>query len=299
MTQVTEFKHRKQFVEVLGNHVAYLDEGSGNPIVFLHGNPTSSYLWRNIIPFVSDRFRVVAPDLIGMGDSDKPNVDYRLETHARFIEAFLDKLKLTNLVIVAHDWGSAIGMWYARRHSENVRAIALMEPIMPPHLPARDYAALGGRSTEIFQALQTPALGEELIYRDNFFVEEVLGGPGVVRGLSEAEMTEYRRPFLNPKDRTPTLQWPREMPIGSNSPDVANIIAANGAWYFASPIPKLFFFASPGALMPASAQEYVQARATNLKAIDLGHGTHFLQEDHAERIGAELKVWLSDIEPAA
>lgn len=245
-------------------------------MLFFHGNPTSSYLWRNIIPYVTGTNRAIAPDLIGMGDSEKPDIDYRLPTHAKYLNEFISALGLKNITLVVHDWGSALGMRYARLNPDNVRAIAVMEPIMPPALPAEPYETMGDRAGPMFRNLQTSGVGEEMIYEANFFVETVLGSMGVAREMTDAEMEVYRAPFLEPAARKPTLVWPRQMPVAGKPADVAEIISANGEWFYSSPIPKLFFFTDPRAAMPLAAKPAVVARTSNLTTVDLDGGTHYL-----------------------
>lgn len=289
-----EFPFDKNFEKVLGSRIAYVDEGEGDPVLFLHGNPTSSYLWRNIIPYVTPRFRAIAPDLIGMGDSDKPDIAYRLEDHARYLWGLLEALDLQRCTIVAHDWGSVLGMQYAREFPDRVDAIALMEPIMPPSLPASSYESMGGNAAEIFRLLQSEGIGEAMIYESNFFVEKVLGELGVVRQMTEQEMEAYRAPFADKQARKPTLQWPREMPIAGKPADVAEVVRNNGEWFASADIPKLLFYADPGALLPVDAKDYLVDSVAGLVTIALGAGHHFVQEDHPHTIGASLASWLKE-----
>lgn len=296
MTEISaEFPFEKKSATIRGSTMSYVDEGQGDPVLFLHGNPTSSYLWRNIIPYVTGTNRAIAPDLIGMGDSDKPDIDYRLPTHAEYLDEFISGLGLKHITLVVHDWGSALGMRYARLNPDKVRAIAVMEPIMPPALPAESYEAMGDRAGPMFRNLQTPGVGEEMIYEANFFVETVLGNMGVAREMTEAEMEVYRAPYLEREARKPTLIWPRQMPVAGKPSDVAEIITANGEWFYSSPIPKLFFFADPGALMPSAAKPAIVARASNLTTVDLDAGTHYLQEDHPHTIGENLATWIKSL----
>lgn len=291
-----EFPYEKKAAEVLGERIAYIDEGSGPVVLFLHGNPTSSYLWRNIIPYAAKNHRVVAPNLIGMGDSSKPDINYTFADHVRYVDGFIEAMGLRDITLVVHDWGSVLGMRYARRNLENVRVIAFMEALVPPGVPVASYDAMGPLTGGLFRALRTPGLGESMILQHNFFVETVLGRMGSGRTLSEAEILHYRAPFAAVKDRLPTLAWPRQIPIAGEPADVAAEIEANGDWLYSSGIPKLYFHAQPGALMPPPVAKYVIVNALNLTHVDLGSGSHFLQESSPHEIGAALKKWLLALE---
>lgn len=287
-----EFPYDKKTIEIDGSLIAYVDEGEGQPVVFLHGNPTSSYLWRNIIPYVTDNHRAIAPDLIGMGDSDKPDIAYTLEDHVRYMEGFLEALDLEDIVFVIHDWGSVIGMRHARLNEDNVAAIAFMEAIIPPAMPAPSYEAMGPDMGEMFRNLRTPGRGEEMVLQGNFFVEEILPRLGVMREVTEAEMAAYRAPYPTPESRLPTLQWPREIPIGGEPAYSVEQVTKNGEWLAQSQIPKLFFYAEPGALTPKPVADYLAANVPNLEVRFVGTGTHFLQEDHPQLIGQGIADWL-------
>lgn len=283
----------KAGITVKGAEMAYIDEGEGPAVLFLHGNPTSSYLWRNVIPHVTAAgYRAVAPDLIGMGDSAKPEIGYTFLEHYDYLAAFVEALDLNELTLVAHDWGSALGIKLAREMPDRVRALAYMEAIVAPSMPAPSYEAMGEPGSEMFRALRTEGLGEEMILKNNFFVEEVLPKFGVLRGLGEAEMVHYRAPYETEASRLPTLVWPRQIPIGGAPAEVAAEIEANSAWLTGSDLPKLLFWAEPGALMPRAAVDWHVARVPNLETRFLGAGLHFLQEDHPDQIGYGLADWL-------
>lgn len=289
------FPFEKHYVEILGSQMAYVDEGEGPVVLFLHGNPTSSYLWRNIIPYVSGTHRVIAVDLIGMGDSDQPDIDYRFGTHAAYLDTFIETLGLQDITLVVHDWGSGLGMRYARLNETNVRAIALMEALIPPALPAPSYEAINEPARTMFRNLRTPGTGEELVLDQNFFVESVLGQAGVVRQMTRQELNAYRGPFSTRQSRRPTLQWPREIPIGGTPADVTAEIQANGEWFYRTQLPKLLFFADPGALIPPQAAAYIAENAPNIEVVALGPATHFVQEDHPHAIGRALASWLAGL----
>ena len=297
-TPSVDMPFEKKFVEVNGSQMAYVDEGNGPVVLFLHGNPTSSYLWRNIIPFVLDsipavtsEYRVIAPDLIGMGDSDKPDIDYTFADHATYLDGFIEALGLKDVTLVIHDWGSVLGMRYARLNESNVKAVAFMEAGIPPALPAPSLEAMGVPSAQLFGMLRSPA-GEEAVLQGNFFVEEVLGRLAVATPLSQEVLDNYRAPFPTPESRKPTLVWPRQVPIAGEPANTAEVITANGEWLYSTDMPKLMFHVAPGALMPPPVVEYVKANASNLEDVFLGPGVHFVQEDHPEAIGRALRDWV-------
>lgn len=286
-----EMPYTKKSVDLLGSTMAYVEAGEGPVVLFLHGNPTSSYLWRNVIPYVTDGYRAIAPDLIGMGDSGKPDIGYTFADHAAFLDAFIEALGLTDITLVIHDWGSVLGMRYARLNEGNVRGVAFMEAGIPPALPAPSYEAMGPQNAQLFQTLRSP-MGEDLVLNQNFFVEEVLGKLGVATPLSEAVMENYRAPFPTPESRKPTLVWPRQVPIGGEPADTGEVILANGDWLYSTAMPKLMLHVTPGALMPPPVVEFVKANASNLEDVYLGEGVHFVQEDHPNAIGQAVRDWL-------
>jgi len=286
-----EFPFAHQTATVLGSEMAYVDTGAGQPVLFLHGNPTSSYLWRNIIPYVSSTHRAIAPDLIGMGNSEKPDIDYTYEDHAKYLKALIEELELEDIILVVHDWGSVLGMEYARLHPENVAGIVFMEALVPPVFPAKDLSSFG-RLAELLGGIRTPGVGEEMVLQGNMFLENILLGPGVVRELSAEEKAAYRAPFLTEASRRPQLQWPRELPIGDTQVEIGEIITANGAWLASSDIPKLYFYATPGALNPEPVVAYITQTTRNLETRLVGVGTHYIQEDHPDVIGQGIADWL-------
>ncbi len=286
-----EFPYESHFVEVNGSNLHYIDEGEGETVLFLHGNPTSSYLWRNIIPHVTPRSRAVALDLVGMGKSDKPDIEYRFFDHVRYVDGFIEKLGLENFSLVINDWGSGLGLHYASRHPGNVKAIALMESIIAP-VPSWD--AFPAEFVETFQAFRTPEVGWDMIVNQNMFVEQILPG-AIVRDLSEEEMERYREPYLDPASRKPVWRWPNELPIAGEPAEVVDAVATYNGWLQESDVPKLLFHAAPGALVPPEMVEWCVANLENLETVDLGEGIHFLQEDHPHEIGTELARWLGGL----
>jgi haloalkane dehalogenase len=277
----SEVQQRKR-VRVLDTEMSYITVGRGQPIVFLHGNPASSYLWRNVIPHVSGLGHCLAPDLVGMGQSAaSPDGAYRFADHARYLDAWFDALALReNLTLVLHDWGSALGFYWASRHPERVRAIAYMESIVCP----REWEDLPQARAQFFRDLRSEK-GEHMILDENFFIEELLPRL-VIRPLSETEMNAYRRPFQTRASRLPTLVWPRELPIGGEPADVVAIVKQYGQWLLESPLPKLFINAEPGSLLIGRSRDFCR-RFPNQKEITV-KGLHFIQEDCPGEIGEAL-----------
>lgn len=272
---------------VLDTEMAYVDTGHGDPIVFLHGNPTSSYLWRNVIPRVEGEGRCLAPDLVGMGDSGKAWAgSYRFVDHARYLDAWLDTLGLGSepTTFVMHDWGSALGFHWARRHPERVRGLVYMEALVRPVT----WEEWPEAARKIFQAMRSPA-GEELVLEKNVFVERILP-LSVLRGLTEEEMQVYRRPYREPgESRRPTLTWPREIPVGGEPADVVAIVDAYALWLAQSDIPKLFVNADPGSILTGAQREFCR-RWPNQEEITV-RGSHFIQEDSPAEIGEAIAAF--------
>jgi haloalkane dehalogenase len=267
-------------IAVLDSTMAYVESGAGKPIVFLHGNPTSSHLWRNVMPHLKGLGRCLAPDLIGMGRSGKnPAGRYRFVDHARYLDAWFEAVGVTrDAVLVVHDWGSALGFHWARRHPERVRGIAYMEAIVAP----LTWADWPDNARGIFQAMRSPA-GEELVLQKNVFVERILPA-SILRKLSPEEHDAYRRPFAEPGEaRRPTLSWPREIPVEGEPADVADIVTQYGAWLAKSPMPKLFINAEPGSILVGRQREICRAWPNQTEVTV--KGTHFIQEDSPDEIG--------------
>lgn len=285
------FPFKKKRKTVLGSEMAYVDEGSGQPVVFLHGNPTSSYLWRNIIPYVTGSRRAIAPDLIGMGDSDKPKISYTYDDHAQHLHALLDALDLSDVILVIHDWGSSLGLHYARENPDRIAGLVFMEAMVPPAFPFESYEAMGPFG-DLFRTLRTKGPGEQMVLEENFFVETILARMGVATPLGADTMQAYRRPYPTPESRLPTLQWPREVPIANSPAGVARTVNSNSAWLVQSNIPKLMFYADPGALIPPAAAEWLTDNLKNIETRFLGTGQHFVQEDHPHLIGQGIADWL-------
>jgi haloalkane dehalogenase len=284
--------HPRRRMRVLDSEISYVEVGQGDPIVFLHGNPTWSYLWRNIIPHVANLGRRLAPDLVGMGQSaSSPGGAYRFADHARYLDAWFETLGLTsNVTLVLHDWGSALGFHRACRYPQQIRAIAYMEAIVAP----RRWADFPNGRDQIFRALRSDQ-GERLVLDENFFIETVLP-KSVIRPLGEPEMDAYRKPFLRREARTPTLVWPRELPIEGEPADVVAIVERYGAWLAQSQVPKLFINADPGALLTGSARDACR-RWPNQQEVTV-KGIHYVQEDSPAEIGAALRAFLQELHTA-
>ncbi len=286
-------RYAKQRAQVLGSEMAYVETGSGDPIVFLHGNPTSSYLWRNVIPHVEELGRCIAPDLIGMGDSDKLEPSgpdrYRFVEHRRYLDALLDELGVReNVTLVVHDWGSALGFDWANRHRDAVRGIAYMEGIVRPVT----WAEWPDAARKIFQSFRSE-VGEPMVLEQNVFVERVLPG-SILRDLTDAEMEVYQRPFREAgESRRPTLTWPREIPIEGEPADVTEIVTRYGAWLAASDVPKLFVNAEPGAILTGPQRDFCRSWPNQTEVTV--KGIHFVQEDAPDAIGAAIAAWLRDV----
>jgi haloalkane dehalogenase len=286
---LSEFPFTSHFVEVHGHRMHYVDEGQGDPILFLHGNPTSSYLWRNIIPYLTKQGRCIAPDLIGMGKSDQPDLDYSFFDHVRYLEALIEKLELANITLVLHDWGSALGLHYAQRHEANIKALCLMEFIHPTtweewQEPARS----------LFQAFRQPESGWDLLVNQNAFIEQVLPH-SIVRPLSEAEMAHYRAPFIDKAHRKPLWQFPNHLPISGEPANMVELVSHYHDWLLQTSLPKLLFWATPGALVPEEKALWYQKHLQNVKVVHVGAGIHYLQEDNPHLIGKELSTWYASL----
>jgi haloalkane dehalogenase len=281
----------KKHALVDGKRMAYVETGSGDPLVFLHGNPTSSYLWRNIVPHVADQARCIVPDLIGHGDSDKLDDSgpgsYRFVEHRHYLDGLLDQLDLGDrITFVVHDWGSALGFDWANRHRDRVAGLAYLEAIVRP-LEWDEWPA--ATRDKFFRKLRSDA-GEEMVLERNMFVEKVLPF-AIMRTLTEAEMNEYRRPFAEPgESRRPTLTWPRQIPLGGEPADVVQIVQDYADWLAVSPVRKLFINAEPGRILTGAQREFCRTWP-NQTEITV-HGLHFLQEDEPDAIGTALADWL-------
>jgi haloalkane dehalogenase len=290
---ISTTEHPKKTIFVKGKNMSYVEMGEGDPIIFQHGNPSSSYLWRNVMPHLQDQGRCIAIDLIGMGDSDKlDNVgpdSYTFVEHREYLDAALEALNVAeNVTWVIHDWGSALGFDWANRHRDAVKGIAYMESIVRP-LTWEEWSE---SARGVFQGFRSPA-GEEMILEKNVFVERVLPG-SILRELSDVEMEVYKKPFLNSgEDRRPTLTWPRQIPISGEPADVVEIAQSYADWLVQCDVPKLFINADPGAILTGPQRDFCRTWPNQTEVTVKGN--HFLQEDSPNEIGQAIAEWRSGI----
>lgn len=290
-----DFPFQKQRKQILGHEMAYVEVGQGDPIVFLHGNPTSSYLWRNVIPHLQPLGLCIAPDLMGMGDSDKlPDSgpgSYRFVEQREYLDTLLEALNVRERVtLVLHDWGSALGFDWANRHRDAVKGIAYMEAIVRPQ--GWDHWDVMNMRP-FLEALRSEA-GEKMVLQENFFIEKILPG-AVLRSLSSKEMAEYRRPFAEPGEgRRPTLTFPREIPIEGDPADTTAIVGAYADWLATSDVPKLFLKAEPGALLGNGANLDTVRKWPSQVEVTV-KGVHFIQEDSPDEIGHAIANWMKSL----
>ena len=285
-----EDNYTRQRVSVLDTDMAYVDVGQGDPIVFLHGNPTSSYLWRNVIPHLEKSARCLAPDMVGMGSSGKsPNGSYRFVDHSKYLDAWFDAvIPDSKVTLVVHDWGSALGFHWARRYPDRIKGVAYMEAIVRP----LTWETWPEQARRIFQGMRSPA-GEEMVLEKNVFVERILPG-SVLRGLTEEELTIYRRPYQEAgESRRPTLTWPREIPLDGEPADVVEIVDDYAQWLSSSQIPKLFVNADPGAMLTGAQREFCRTWP-NQQEVTV-RGAHFIQEDSPADVGAAIAQWYASL----
>ena len=286
-----DMPYKKNSLSVKGYNMSYVEVGDGDPIVFLHGNPTSSYLWRNIIPYCEGLGRCIAPDLIGMGGSDKLSPSgperYRFVEHREFLDELLEALGVeSNVTLVIHDWGSALGFDWANRHRNAIKGIAYMEAIVRPI----NWDEWPKAIKPVFEGFRSPA-GEGMVLENNVFIEQVLPG-AVIRKLSDAEMTHYRAPFTEPgEDRRPMLTWPRQIPLSGEPEDVVEIVKDYSEWLSASDLPKLFINADPGAILRGAPREFCRTWPNQTEVTV--SGTHFIQEDSPDEIGQAIADWIT------
>lgn len=286
----SEFPFESKYLTVNGSSIHYIDEGSGDPILFLHGNPTSSYLWRNIIPYLTPYGRCIAPDLIGMGKSDKPDIGYRFGDHYKYIEGFIDELGLSNITLVIHDWGSGLGFNYAMKNEDNIKGLVFMEALVKPFrwddFP-KDFKTG-------FKLMRTPGIGWVMISVMNGFVKQMLP-QATKRTLTPEEKQYYASPYKTIKSRKPIRQWPLEVPIDGKPALTHGVIEGYSKKLQESTIPKLLFYAHPGGIIDAKGLKWCENNLKNLKVIDIGEGIHFVQEDNPHLIGEETAKWYKEL----
>ena len=285
------FPYQSKYQEVHGSKIHYIEEGTGDPILFLHGNPTSNYLWRNVIPHLSSQGRCIAPDLIGMGRSDKPDLDYGFHDTYQYVEGFIKALDLENITLVLHDWGSGMGFHYANLNRDNIKAIAFMEAMY-------DAPTLFDMPLSIKTAIKmvrNPLFGWLMVQVGNVFIKKMLPDM-IVRKLTKEEMAYYGAPYPTVKSRKPLLAWPRNVPFGGDKPrSVGKAVKAWAEWLPEANFPKLCFYVSPGVAIKEKDVKIIREKFKHTEMIDLGEGLHFIQEDYPHEIGSKIAEWYQRI----
>ncbi|HSH04484.1 MAG TPA: haloalkane dehalogenase [Anaerolineae bacterium] len=282
----TEMGYRTEYVTVKGARMAYVAAGEGEPILFLHGTPTSKYLWRNVLPWLEGLGRVIAPDLIGMGESDKPALTYRFHDHYAYLCGFIEALGLDKMTLVVHDWGSGLGFKFAAEHAERIKGIAFMEALVKPMVWS-DFPVqfrLG------FRLMRMPVIGWLMVSVGNVFVKQILPA-AIVRPLRDEEKAVYARPYPTIESRKAVRMWPCEIPINGKPADMQAVVAEYSRWLQETDVPKLFFYATPGAIINEKDVAWVEANLSNLTSYHMGEGVHFVQEDNPHFIGEKLAEW--------
>lgn len=288
-----DFPYTSKYMDVLGSNMHYIEEyeDSSNPnqltFLFLHGNPTSSYLWRNIIPYVKEQGKAVAVDLIGMGKSDKPQLDYTFQDHYQYLSEFIRLKNLKNIVLVIHDWGSGLGFNYAAQHEENIKGIVFMEAITKP-LTWKE-AILVERI--IFKRFRNDKKGHKMIAENNFFIKNILFKLGTKRKLTPTEKAYYNAPYPTVESRKPIAVWPKEIPIEGTPKRNFDVVSNYAKWLEETEIPKLLLYAKPGMILKKDEVERIKNSYKNLQAIYIGKGKHYVQEDHPHEIGEAIILW--------
>lgn len=293
----SKFPFESRYIEVSGSKMHYVDENNQNnadqtTFVCIHGNPTSSYLWRNIIPYLKTQGRVVAFDLIGFGKSDKPNLDYSIATHSKYVDGIIDKLGLQNIVFVIHDWGLALGMSYARRNEEKIKGLVFMEGVLKP-MRWSEMAYQPVRT--IFRFFRTPGLGKFMNVNLNMFVNMVLLKLGSNREMTNEEKEFYSKPFEEKKYRKPVYLFPQFLPLNGKPQVSFDFVDKNHKWLMTTKLPKLIFHVTPGILIKPKTIEEIKENYANLTDIYLGEATHFIQEDYPHEIGEALVKWYKNL----
>jgi haloalkane dehalogenase len=274
---------------VVDSYIAHTETGSPEApaMVFLHGNPTSSYLWRNVTPHVDDRARTLAPDLIGMGDSGKPEIAYRFADHARYLDAWFDTVGLDDVILVGHDWGGALALDWAVRHPERVRGVALMETFLRP----LSWAEYPKPADELFRALRTPGVGEQMVLEQNWFIETAIRASS--HGITDEDLAVYCGPYPDPASRRPLLQWPREIPLDGEPADVRDRFVAYGTWMAETPdVPKLLLTIESGGLVGAEVEQWARDTVVGREIEGIGAARHHAPEDQPDAIGQRIARWM-------
>ncbi|MCD1261195.1 haloalkane dehalogenase [Paenibacillus athensensis] len=288
-----DFPFEGRYLEVNGHRLHYIDEGSGDPIVFLHGNPTWSYDWRNIIPYLTTASRCIAVDLIGMGRSDKPDIGYTYVEHVDYITKFIEQLGLSRIVLVGHDWGTAIGLQYAAAHPDNIKAVVMIEP--QALTPFADWSAFSpAEAVGLFQTLRDPEQGWPFM-RDNSVFIEGMTQTIISRTITPEEHDYFREPFREKSSRKPMWVFPNQLPISGHPAEVVSAVEERNRWFTSTPIPKLLFYATPGCNVREPELAWCRNDLDNLTLHSIGEGFHYLMEENPHEIGQELARWLQNV----
>lgn len=282
-----ECQFPSKYVKVKGSQMHYIETGSGDPIVFVHGMPTSSYLWRNIIPALEDVGRCIAVDLIGMGASDKPDIEYRIFDHIEYFDGFMEALKLKSVTLILHGWGSVVGFDYARRHAKNIKAVAFFEAHVRP---TTDWNMLSLPVQQLASLLNRPGASYRAIVKQNYLLEKLLPS-GVIRNLSAKEIAQYKKPFPTPESRKPLWQYIQDLPLGEGPSDVIELISEYSKWLQETGIPKLMLYAVPGYVTTIATVQWARDHLTNLEMVALDDVLHFAQESIPDLFGKKLREW--------
>ncbi|UJF32045.1 haloalkane dehalogenase [Paenibacillus hexagrammi] len=288
-----EFPFEARYQEVNGHRLHYIDEGVGPTILMLHGNPTWSYMYRNIIPYLKDFSRCIAVDLLGMGRSDKPDSLYTFLEHVTYIRQFVDALGLKDFILVGHDWGMAIGLHVAMSHPHPIKGIAMLEP--QALYPCPSWSEFTpSESKDLFQTLRNPDMGWTFMRENNVFVE---GMPHIIinRSFTQAEHDHYREPFQDPDQRKPSWVFPNQLPIDGTPSEVVQAVEQRNQWLYQTTIPKLLFHASPGCTIREPQIQWCLSHMKNLTLCDIGRGFHHLTEENPHKIGQKLRQWVKEI----
>lgn len=290
-TFTSAFSYKSKYVDILGSKIHYIDEGKGNPILFLHGIPTSCYLWRNVIPWVSSVGRCIAPDLIGMGKSDKPDLPYRANDFIRYFEGFIESLDLKNIIMVMHGWGSVIGSDYAMRNSDRIKGLVFIEPYLRSTKGWAD-ASLPMQHLGLFLSKHDNPY--DLITKTNYFLDKIFPGC-IMRQLSDEEMQHYREPFSDPRQRKLLWQYLLDLPYNQGAHDVAKLIGEYSEKLAVSPMPKLMMYAIPGYSTTVDTIIWARDHMKNLKLVDLGEDLHYVQESKPKEVGSHIANWAQSL----
>lgn len=288
-----DYPFEARYATVNGHRLHYIDAGAGGPVVFLHGNPTWSYAYRNVIPYVRESNRCLAVDLIGMGRSGKPDIGYTFLEHVDYVTQWIGQLGLKNIVLVGHDWGAAIGLHYASTHPDNVKAVAMLEP--QSLFPNREWSDFSPPEAQpLFRKLRDPEEGWPFM-RDNSVFIEGMTNTIVSRKITPEEHAFYREPFREPGTRKPMWTFPNQIPIAGSPHEVVDAVNSRNVWFAASPIPKLLFYATPGCSVREPQLDWCRKHLANLSLVDIGQGFHYLTEENPHAIGRQLRLWLNRV----